>query len=145
MGARRVGGSKYRFFKPSPQMFVMCFSLWGVFSWNFWPRFKAVAHPKCTFGLLWCHFVRAPRRRETLNSLKAETVQTVSKFSEFEIGLKSLRLGVGPILNSLNSLNCLNSRPKAHAQIAQQSSSIKPQGLENTLALKIFIINTKRN
>ena len=44
--------------------------------------------------------------------------------------LKEFKIGCGADLKlfklSLNSLNCVNSRSKAHAQIEQQSSSIKP-------------------
>ena len=51
MGARRVGRFKISLFSPSPAANVryLLLSL-GVFSWNFWPRFKAVAHPNARLG-----------------------------------------------------------------------------------------------
>ena len=54
-------GQKIRafFFLLPPPISLFLLSL-GVFFVELWPRFKAVAHPNCTFVLFRGHFVRAP-------------------------------------------------------------------------------------
>ena len=82
VGARRVGAEGWKpegwrpegwerfkislFVTLSRRKFSLFSSLYGGLLVELWPRFKAVAHPKSTFGLLWGHFVRAPRRGDTL-------------------------------------------------------------------------------
>ena len=70
LGPWRVGGLKgwprgqgaqnSRLFFPSPTANFVLSSLSGGLIMELWPRFKAVAHPKCAFALLRGHFVRVP-------------------------------------------------------------------------------------
>ena len=65
---RREEGPKFRtFFSLSRRKYRSFLSLSGRSSVDLWPRFEAVAHPKCAFGLLWGHCVRAlaaPKEKE---------------------------------------------------------------------------------
>ena len=95
-GGRRVGlegwvpkgGMEGPKFSAFLSLFVLS-SLSGGLLVELWPRFKAVAHPKCAFRLLWGHVVRAPAacrppgfRSQVTGAVDCESVRGSSNGSQ---------------------------------------------------------------
>ena len=51
-GPRRVDDQNFAFFFSLSAPNFVFYSIWGLLV-ELWPRFKAIAYPKCALGLLW--------------------------------------------------------------------------------------------